>query len=103
MVEPMLMRGDASVARTSRYITRMSMVRELIKKALLQRDMILSRPPGQFNVTELKLAKARDRGLRVNMAVDGGAAEGDWAEDFKEIFPNAKLLCVEPRDAAQPQ
>ena len=81
----------------------MSMVRELIKRALLRRDMILSRPPGQFNVTELKLARARDRGLRVNMAVDGGAAEGEWAEHFKQIYPDAKLLCVEPRDAAQPE
>lgn len=79
----------------------MSMVRELIKKALLRRDMILSRPPGQFNITELKLAKARDRGLKVDMAIDGGAAEGTWAEEFKTIYPDAKVLCIEPRDDAQ--
>jgi FkbM family methyltransferase len=79
----------------------MSRVRELIKKALLRRDMILSRPPGQFNITELKLAKARDRGLKVNMAVDGGAAEGFWAEELKKIYPDAQVLCVEPREDAQ--
>ena len=79
----------------------MSFVREMIKRALLRKDIILSRPPGQFNITELKLARIRDRGLRVLTAVDGGAAEGEWAAEFKVIFPQAKLLCIEPREDAQ--
>jgi hypothetical protein len=79
----------------------MGQFRELIKKALLRRDMILSRPPGQFEITTLKLAKARDRGLKVNLAIDGGAAEGGWTTAFKEVYPAAKVLCVEPRDASQ--
>jgi FkbM family methyltransferase len=81
----------------------MQKIRDLIKQELLRRDAILSRPPGQFNVTELKLAKARDRGLNVRMAVDGGAAVGGWADEFKEIFPEAQLLCIEPREDAQPE
>lgn len=79
----------------------MQAVRELIKKALLRREMILSRPPGQFDIMELKLRKARDRGLKVRMAVDGGAAEGVWARQFKSVWPDAKLLCVEPRADTQ--
>lgn len=80
----------------------MRLVRELIKRALLRRDTILSRPPGQFELPNLKLAKARDRGLRVNFAVDGGAAEGRWAAELKAIYPAARVLCVEPRADAQP-
>jgi FkbM family methyltransferase len=79
----------------------MSWWREQVKQQLLQRDMILSRPPGQFVVTELKLAKAKQRGLDVRMAIDGGAAEGDWAEQLREIWPHAKVLAIEPRDNAQ--
>ena len=79
----------------------MSWMRELIKKQLLQRDMIISHPPGQFSITELKLAKARDRGLNVRMAIDGGAAEGEWAEQLHEIWPAAQVLAIEPREDAQ--
>ena len=81
----------------------MSRVRELIKRALLRRDIILSRPPGQFSISMLKLAKLRDRGLQVNLAIDGGAAEGDWADGLREIYPQAGVLCVEPRGESQPE
>ena len=77
------------------------MLRDLIKRALLRRDIILSRPPGQFDLFALKLAKARDRGLKIDVAVDGGAATGRWTEDFKEVFPAARVLCVEPRSDVQ--
>src|SRR5215217_4691367 len=79
----------------------MQWVRELIKRQLLLRDMIISRPPGQFQITELKLAKARDRGLKVKFAIDGGAAEGAWAQAFTEIYHDAAVLCVEPRENVQ--
>jgi FkbM family methyltransferase len=79
----------------------MSKMRELIKRELLRRDIIFSRPPGQFIVTEHKLAKARDRGLKLNMVVDGGAANGEWAELLKHIYPATKVLCVEPRADVQ--
>src|SRR5439155_5570854 len=75
----------------------MQWVRELIKQRMLRKDMILSRPPGQFEVFEIKLAKARERGLRIGMAVDGGAANGLWAQRFKHVYPESKLLCIEPR------
>jgi FkbM family methyltransferase len=79
----------------------MSWLRELIKKQLLRRDVVLSRPPGQFNVTELKLEKAKQRGLDVRMAIDGGAAEGEWAEQLRAIWPDTKILAIEPRNDAQ--
>lgn len=79
----------------------MQRVRELIKRELLKRDMVLSRPPGQFDLTDLKLARARDRGLRVKFAIDGGAADGAWAESLKQIWPAARVLSVEPREDAQ--
>ncbi len=79
----------------------MALVRDLIKRWLLRKDIILSRPPGQFVITEIKLRKMRDRGLKIQCAVDGGAAEGGWAREFKGIYPEAQVLCVEPRDAEQ--
>jgi FkbM family methyltransferase len=79
----------------------MPVVRNFIKKWLLSRDIILSRPPGQFNITEIKLAKAMHRGLQVRVALDGGAADGNWARQFKQIFPQAQVICVEPREDAQ--
>ena len=80
----------------------MRAIRDLIKNQLLRRDMILSRPPGQFDITALKLRKARDRGLKVATAVDGGAAEGLWTRQLKTIWPDAGVLCVEPREDTQP-
>ena len=79
----------------------MRWLRELIKNELLRRDMILSRPPGQFEITELKLAKARERGLDVRMAVDGGAADGRCVAQLQSVWPDAKILAVEPREDAQ--
>jgi FkbM family methyltransferase len=64
--------------------------------------MIISRPPGQFVIPLIRLASARQRGLRVKLAIDGGAAEGEWARSFRKVFPEAHVLCIEPRDDAQP-
>ncbi|HWE01444.1 MAG TPA: FkbM family methyltransferase [Tepidisphaeraceae bacterium] len=35
------------------------------------------------------------------MAIDGGAATGTWARGFKRVYPNANVLCIEPREDAQ--
>jgi FkbM family methyltransferase len=78
-------------------------LRSFIKARLLKRDMILSRPPGQYNMAGYKLAKARDRGLKIGSAIDGGAANGGWSTELREIWPQAKILCVEPRDDVQGQ
>ena len=74
------------------------MIRSWIKAYLLKNNAILSRPPGQFIVTPLRLKKSRDRGLKINFAVDGGASDGAWAREFLEIYPGAKVLAIEPRD-----
>jgi len=76
------------------------MIRQWVKRMLLERGIVISRPPGQFKIPS-KLKSARDRGLEIRFAIDGGAAVGEWVEEFKEIYPNAQVLCVEPRDDAQ--
>ena len=67
------------------------MIRSWIKAYLLKNNAILSRPPGQFIVTPLRLKKSRDRGLKINFAVDGGASDGGWAREFLEIIPVPKF------------
>lgn len=68
-----------------------------VRRECLKRDLLLSRPPGQFYLTEYKLRAAKRRGLQVTCAVDGGAAHGHWAQMIKGIYPDCDLLCVEPR------
>ena len=80
----------------------MSWIRTLAKDWLLSRNMVISRPPGQFVVTPIKLRQIRDRGLKIGMAVDGGAATGEWTREFKNIYPDSQILCIEPRSEAQP-
>jgi FkbM family methyltransferase len=79
------------------------MIRNVVKNWLLARDAIVSRPPGQFSAWEVKLRKARDRGLRLESALDGGAANGVWTRQFKRIYPDARVLAVDPRDDVQPE
>ena len=79
------------------------MIRPLVKKWLLARDAVLSRPPGQFNVWEVRLRKARARGLRLERVLDGGAATGTWTRELRSIFPDAGVLAVDPRDDVQPE
>ena len=75
--------------------------RDAVKRWLLQRDIILSRPPGQFTIGRIKWPKVRDRGLNIAVALDGGAHVGEWAEELKEFYPHAQVLMVEPREEAQ--
>jgi len=75
--------------------------RTLVKGWLLKRDIIVSRPPGQFNNHAYKLSAAKARGLDVRSALDGGAACGGWARLIREIFPGVEVLAVEPRDEVQ--
>lgn len=77
------------------------MLRTLVKKWLLRRGMVLSRPPGQFVLSDYKLQAARRRGLAIGSILDGGAARGDWARAIHDIWPDAKILCVEPRQDVQ--
>lgn len=80
----------------------MPSVRSIVKQWLLRRNVVLMRPPGQFNVEDLRLRRLKALGLDVRVAVDGGAASGDWTRHFKSIYPDAQVVCVEPRDDAQP-
>src|SRR5882724_9694379 len=75
--------------------------RTLVKGWLLKRGMIVSRPPGQFNVHAYKLSAAKARGLEIRSALDGGAARGDWVRAIRETFPGVEVLAVEPRDEVQ--
>jgi FkbM family methyltransferase len=59
------------------------------------------RHTGTFDVTWRSLRNLRDRGLHVSMAIDGGAAIGEWTARFKRLYPDARVLCVEPRQEAQ--
>ena len=78
------------------------MIRTLAKKWLLGRDVALSRPPGRFDVWDVRLRKAKARGLRLGSVLDGGAAYGNWTREFKEVFPDARVLAVDPRDDVRP-
>jgi FkbM family methyltransferase len=77
------------------------MLRTLIKRWLLARGAILSRPPGQFDVTEYKLRRAKDRGLEIGSVLDGGAHIGDWTRMIKRVYPKASAIMVEPRADVQ--
>ena len=79
----------------------MNVLKQLIKRWLLRHDIVLSRPPGQFIATAWKLRALRKRGVDVRVAVDGGAAEGGWATEFLTVYPQAAVICVEPREDAQ--
>jgi FkbM family methyltransferase len=75
----------------------MSLPKEWLKRQMLKRDMILSKPPGQFNLLTPKLQTLKRRGMDFRMAIDGGAADGGWALEFKSVFADAQVLCIEPR------
>lgn len=79
----------------------MSLVRSAIKNWFRSRNIVLSRPPGQFDIASIRLAQARKRGLEVRFAVDGGAARGAWAREFKSVYPDAQILCIDPREDVQ--
>src|SRR5688572_1449688 len=68
---------------------------------LLSRGMIISQPPGQFSLQQLKLQNAKRRGLKIESIIDGGASDGAWTRQVKETFPTARVLCVEPRQECQ--
>lgn len=59
------------------------------------------RHTGTFDVTSRGLRQLRKRGLQIGMAVDGGAATGEWTRALRRVYPNARLLCIEPRAAVQ--
>ena len=77
------------------------MLREFVKQVLLSRGMVLSRPPGQFSLQQVKLENARRRGLKIEAVIDGGASDGSWAREIQATYPNARVLCVEPREECQ--
>jgi FkbM family methyltransferase len=77
-------------------------LRDWIKAFLLKRNTVLSKPPGQFIATDYKLARIRDRGLKIDVAIDGGAALGAFTEVLKAIYPDARIVMIEPREDARP-
>lgn len=77
------------------------MIRRWAKNWLLSRGIVLSRPPGNLMIGPVRLRLARDRGLQVRLAVDGGAATGAWTRELLALYPASNVVCVEPRDSAQ--
>lgn len=79
----------------------MKFLKDSLKSLLLRSGIVVSRRPGQFNLGGLRLRRLRQAGFRCQMAVDGGAADGDWTREFQAVFPESAVLCVEPRDECQ--
>lgn len=77
-------------------------IKSLLTRMLAKRGMALSRPAGAIDVGEIRLRQMKRRGFEARCIVDGGAADGIAAREFKHIFPDAQVLCVEPRSDAQP-
>jgi len=51
---------------------------------------------------EHRLLNLRRAGFRPVKAIDGGAFRGDWTQSFLEVFPEARVLVIEPQNACQP-
>jgi FkbM family methyltransferase len=77
--------------------------RQSIKRFLLSRNIVLNRPPGQFNVGDWKMRQIKARGLDLRVIIDGGAAEGAVTRGFKELYPRAKVVAIEPRQETLPR
>lgn len=56
---------------------------------------------GIFDTTWSRLRRLRRLGIEVRCAVDGGAAVGEWLIGLKRVYPQAMVVCIEPRDDAQ--
>src|SRR5437016_1422433 len=48
------------------------------------------------------LANLRCLGFAPTQVIDCGAYDGNWARRCKEVFPQARVLCVEPQAAKEP-
>lgn len=81
----------------------MADIKGRFKRWLLRRGIHVSRRPGQFDLVEHRLDRLKQAGFSPRYAVDGGAADGEWTRLFKRVFPEAAVLCVEPRDECMPQ
>ena len=73
----------------------------MVKRFLLKRNMVLTRPPGQFNASDWKLQQIKRRGWDLKVIIDGGAAEGSFTQFIKGIYPEAKVIAIEPRPETQ--
>jgi FkbM family methyltransferase len=78
------------------------MLGQLLKAAARNAALYALGPTGQFDITWKRLKALSGRGLKVQMAVDGGASTGTWTRHLKQLYPEAQVLCVEPRQACQP-
>jgi FkbM family methyltransferase len=76
------------------------MIKPFLKKLLMSRGIMLTQYLGQFDVLDPKLDFAKKRGLKINTVVDGGAAEGEFLGRIKAVYPDAAVLCIEPREDA---
>src|ERR1700730_17542552 len=49
--------------------------------------------------TEISLRRMRRLGFDPHVVIDIGAYVGDWTRTCKRIFPNARVLMIEPQPA----
>ena len=75
-------------------------LRDIIGKT---RRFILRQPPlwipESFPSMELSLKALHTAGFRPRTAVDIGAFSGEWTTFFRSIFPEARVLMVEPQES----
>ncbi len=63
--------------------------------------LILLAYTGQFDITWRRLRRLRALGFQVEFAADAGASNGVWTRGLKRIYPQARVLCIEPRQGPQ--
>jgi FkbM family methyltransferase len=86
---------QVSLLKWGRYMKRLA--RRLLRRIAL---MALAYT-GQFDITWRRLRRLRALGFHVDFAVDAGASDGTWTRGLKRIYPDAKVLCIEPREGPQ--
>jgi FkbM family methyltransferase len=81
----------------------MASLNTLLKHAVpesLKQD--LKRAVGVPSV-ESALKRMKRIGFRPGVAIDVGAYSGEWTRSFKKIFPDARVLMIEPQEQLQSQ
>jgi FkbM family methyltransferase len=52
---------------------------------------------GSAESLRASIERLRDSGVEITRVVDGGAFRGHWVEVFRQVFPDARALLVEPQ------
>lgn len=98
-----LLRQHSAAERKRPHMLRK--VRDRISSSLLNLARQIATDPGWAQLTDAMgapnmragLIRLRNRGVRPECVLDGGACVGHWTRLFHSIFPDAKILMVEPQ------